>query len=40
MEMKTDSEEIDEVNKRWKQTIWMFMVMVVVFFIIFLYTLF
>jgi len=38
--MKTDSEEIDEVNKRWKQTIWMFMVMVVVFFIIFLYTLF
>ena len=40
MEMKTDSEEIDEVDKRWKQTIWMFMVMVVVFFIIFLYTLF
>jgi hypothetical protein len=38
--MKTDSEEIDEVDKRWKQTIWMFMVMVVVFFIIFLYTLF
>jgi len=40
MEMKTDSEEIDEVDKRWKQTIWMFVVMVVVFFIIFLYTLF
>lgn len=40
MEMKTDSEEIDEVDKRWKQTIWMFMVMVVVFFILFLYTLF
>ena len=38
--MKTDSEEIDEVDKRWKQTIWMFVVMVVVFFIIFLYTLF
>jgi hypothetical protein len=38
--MKTDSEEIDEVDKRWKQTIWMFMVMVVVFFILFLYTLF